>query len=52
MPAEEKMKEAREEIAKSIKIKLIERGISQAELADMLHLSRQSVNLAVNLHSS
>ena len=47
MPAEEKMKEAREEIAKSIKIKLIERGISQAALADMLHLSRQSVNLAV-----
>lgn len=47
MPAEEKMREARDEITKAIKIKLIERGISQTELADMLRVSRQSVNLAI-----
>ena len=47
MPAEEKMREARDEMTKAIKIKLIERGISQTELADMLRVSRQSVNLAI-----
>lgn len=47
MPAEEELLRARDKIAKAIQIKLIERDISQKELAEMLHVSRQSVNLAV-----
>lgn len=47
MPAEEELLHAREEIAKTIRVRLIERGISQKELASMLHTSRQTINLAV-----
>lgn len=48
MPAEKQLAQARAEIAKSIKVKMIERNISQAELADMLHVSRPTINLAVS----
>lgn len=46
--AEEQLQQAKIEISKSLQMKMIERNITQKELADMLRVSKQTVNLAVN----
>ena len=45
---EEKLDEATRMVATSIKTKLLEKGLTQTELARMLKVNRSSVSLAIS----
>ncbi len=47
MPIEEKLENAKKEVESSIKKALLEKSMSQAELADLIGETRTNVNLAI-----
>ena len=55
MPVENELEKATADVERSIKAKLVERHMTQAELSRLLNINRQQVNRAVkgsNLPSS
>ncbi|WP_297819818.1 helix-turn-helix transcriptional regulator [uncultured Lactobacillus sp.] len=48
MPLEEQLDEAKQAVTKAIKMALLEKGWSQAELAETLNLNRGIVSRAIN----
>lgn len=52
MPSEEKLESIQKEIERKIKIALIGRNMTQAELADLIGESRFSVNQAIKGNSA
>lgn len=47
MPIEEKLESAKKQMEQDFKIALIKKNMTQAELADLLNLSRSQVNKAI-----
>lgn len=47
MPVEEKLEEAKKQVESSIKMALLKKNMSQAQLADLLGESRTRINLAI-----
>ena len=47
MPAEDELKKAAANVELNIKVKLLERGMTQAELSRLLNINRQQVNRAI-----
>lgn len=47
MPTEEVFETAQKEIEKKIKVALLERGMTQKQLSDLLKENRQQVNRAI-----
>lgn len=47
MPVEEKLEEAKKQVERSIKLGLINKNMTQAQLADLLGESRTRINLAI-----
>lgn len=47
MPIEERLEKATQEIEQKIKVALLEKNMTQKELADLIHENRSQVNLAV-----
>ncbi|MGQ5708789.1 helix-turn-helix domain-containing protein [Lactobacillus sp. PSON] len=47
MPIEEKLEKAKREVEREIKIALMDKGMTQAELANLLNESRSKVNQAI-----
>ncbi|MBU5980067.1 XRE family transcriptional regulator [Lactobacillus helveticus] len=47
MPIEEKLEEAKKQVESSIKMALLKKNMSQAQLADLLGENRTAVNLAI-----
>lgn len=47
MPIEEKLESAKKQMEQDFKIALIRKNMTQAELADLLNLSRSQVNKAI-----
>lgn len=52
MPVEDELEHATNDIEKSIKIKLLNRGMTQAELSRLLKINRQQVNRAIKGNNS
>ena len=48
MPLEEQLEQAKQALTVAIKKKMIEKGWSQAEIAETLHLDRGVISRAVN----
>ena len=47
MPAEEKLEEAKKQVERQIKMALLKKNMTQAELAELIGESRQDINKAV-----
>ena len=47
MPVEEKLEEAKKQVESSIKMALLKKNMSQAQLADLLGENRTRINLAI-----
>ena len=47
MPIEEKLEEAKKAVERQIKMELLDKNMSQAELANLIGESRTRVNLAI-----
>lgn len=47
MPVENELKKATTNVERNIKMKLLERGMTQAELSRLLNINRQQVNRAI-----
>lgn len=47
MPAEEKLEEAKKQVERQIKMGLLDKNMSQTELANLIGESRTGVNLAI-----
>lgn len=47
MPAETELKRATEDVEHAIKLKLLDRDMTQAELSRLLNINRQQVNRAI-----
>lgn len=52
MPAETDLEKATAKVEKSIKIKLLERNMSQVELANLIGVNRYQVNRAIKGNNS
>ena len=47
MPVEEKLEEAKKQVERQIKLKLLDQNMTQAELANLIGESSTRVNLAI-----
>ncbi|WP_281196336.1 helix-turn-helix transcriptional regulator [Lactobacillus acetotolerans] len=47
MPVEEKLEEAKKQVERQIKMALLKKNMTQAELAELIGESRQDINKAV-----
>lgn len=47
MPIEEKLEKARQQMEREFKVALLNRNITQTELADLLGLTRSQINKAI-----
>ena len=47
MPVEEKLEEAKKQVERQIKLGLLNKNMTQAQLADLLGESRTRINLAI-----
>ena len=47
MPVENELEKATADVERNIKMKLLERGMTQAELSRLLNINRQQVNRAI-----
>lgn len=47
MPVEEKLEEAKKQVERQIKMGLLDKNMTQAELANLIGESRTKVNLAI-----
>lgn len=48
MPLEEQLDQITSQMEKSFKKKMIDRGLTQQELADMFNVNRSSISLAIS----
>lgn len=47
MPIEEKLENAKKQVERQIKMKLLDKNMTQTELADLIGETRANVNLAI-----
>ena len=47
MPVEEKLEEAKKQVERQIKMELLDKNMTQAELANLIGENRTKVNLAI-----